>query len=116
MSLQKKEIPAVLTKELKDKIISFAKIIYNKLQAEYLVRIDFLYDKSNGTLYFNEINNIPGSLAYYLFEANKISFDYIVDTLLDEGLIKIDKEKQKIITFENNIFNHQTFTNAKLKK
>ena len=36
------------------------------LECEGVIRVDFLMDEE-GEIYINEINTIPGSLAFYLF-------------------------------------------------
>lgn len=116
MVSQKREVPAIIPIDLEEIIKDSAIKIYNDLLAEFIVRIDFLYDTSTSKLYFNEINNIPGSLAFYLFEKKDISFDFLIDSLIDEGLLKNDKSHDQITFFENNIFNHNTFDGAKIKK
>ena len=116
MVSQKREVPAKISDELEIKIKDSAIKIYNDLFAEFIVRIDFLYDANTSTLYFNEINNIPGSLSFYLFEKNNISLNFIIDSLIDDGLQKIDKSKEQTTYFENNIFNHNSFDGAKIKK
>ena len=75
-----------------------------------------MFDNETSKLYFNEINNIPGSLAYYLFEHKGIKINQLIDNLLDEGLSKIDDEKQLLTNFENNIFKYDKISNAKNNK
>ena len=116
LSGQTKELPALITKNLKDIIESSAIQIYNDLKLKFVVRIDFLYDITNKELYFNEVNNIPGSLAYYLFEKKGISINTLVNSILDEGLFYIEQEKSLITQFENNIFKSSNFTNTKISK
>ena len=48
-----------------------------------MVRVDFIYDKDKGKLYVNELNTIPGSLAFYLFKSMK--FKDLVTCLIEEG-------------------------------
>lgn len=116
MEGQQKQLPAVLPLELKNKIMETAKIIYNNLECSYIVRMDFLYDDIEDKLYFNEINNIPGSLALYLFEANNFDVNELLDNYLDEGIKQNDKEKQLIKTYNNNIFNNLSLEGEKIFK
>jgi len=46
-----------------------ATTVFAALGCEGISRIDFLIDADSGTLYFNEINTLPGSLAFYLWSA-----------------------------------------------
>lgn len=111
-----KELPAKIDKSLKELIIKTSKQIYNDLNMSLVVRIDFLYDNINDILYFNEINNIPGSLAFYLFERKNINLSSLVDMVIDEGLKDIEKQNEKITTYQNNILNEDTLNNVKFFK
>ena len=81
----KRIISPNLSKKLENLIISNSKKIYDKLNCDFLVRIDYLYDNLNNVLYFNEINMIPGSLSFYLYEDKDIMFDELIDKLIDIG-------------------------------
>lgn len=113
---QKRQIPAIINKKLKNEIISNAKTIYSDLSSKGIVRIDYLYDVDNKILYFNEINNIPGSLATYLFEHIGISINDLIDMMIDEGLKNLQKEKAIITSYEKNILNEKSLNNVKLFK
>ncbi len=78
-------INPLIGEKLKNEIINYSKKIYEQLECEFLVRIDYLYDEDNYKLYFNEINMIPGSLAFYLFEDKGILFDELIDDLIEIG-------------------------------
>ena len=90
-----REINPKISDELKELIINNSKYIYNKLKCDFLVRIDYLYNEDENTLYFNEINMIPGSLAFYLYEDKGILFDELLDKLINVGkrnrYLKINK-------------------------
>jgi D-alanine-D-alanine ligase len=47
----------------------YATTVFAALGCEGISRIDFLIDADTGQLYFNEINTLPGSLAFYLWSA-----------------------------------------------
>lgn len=113
---QNKELPAKLSSSLKKEIENSAITIYKNLKSNYVVRIDFLFDKTNSKLYFNEINNIPGSLAYYLFDYKGINLNELIDDIIDEGLYQIDDEKEILTYFENNIFKYDKIYNSKNSK
>ena len=57
----------------------------------------------NGKLYFNEINTIPGSLAFYLFEAIGIEYKELLDRMVDLALKRIREEKSINYSFSTNI-------------
>jgi D-alanine-D-alanine ligase len=47
----------------------YATTVFRALGCEGISRIDFLIDADDGALYFNEINTLPGSMAFYLWSA-----------------------------------------------
>ena len=114
MEGQKREIPAIIDNELKEKIINTAKKIYNNLQSSLIVRIDFLYDNKENKLYFNEINNIPGSLSLYLFK-EVIDISVLLDKYILIGLRNYDTENSYINSYDDNIFENTNF-NVNIKK
>ncbi|MCI5745412.1 MAG: hypothetical protein MR270_03930 [Erysipelotrichaceae bacterium] len=116
MSGQKREIPAIIDKKLNDLIKEYARKVYINLKAKYIVRIDFLYDLDSDKLYFNEINNIPGSLALYLFEKQGFALDNVIDNVIDEGLVNCALEKSIITSYKQNILNDKNLSMKMIKK
>ena len=92
-----------INKKLIDLIINNSKKIYSKLGCDLLVRIDYIFDNINNTLYFNEINMIPGSLAYYLYEDKEIMFDELIDLLIDKGKRNIYLKKKTVNLLGDNL-------------
>ena len=75
-------IPADIDAEMTNKITDMTKDIYNALNMNGVVRIDYIFDKANNEIYFNEINTIPGSMAYYLFEPMGIDYIALIDMMI----------------------------------
>ena len=95
-------IPAKISENTRKQIYDYAKKIFLHLNCKGVIRIDFILDK-NKKLYVNEVNTIPGSLAYYLWKPKGIGFNKLLDTLINIA-IKDVKEKQKIkLTLDNQI-------------
>jgi len=81
-------IPAKIGEEKEKLIYEYTKKIYQYLNLNGVVRVDYLYDQANDTIYLNEINTIPGSLAYYLFEGVGINYTKLMDILIKNATIK----------------------------
>lgn len=81
-------IPADIPKDKQDLIYDYTKRIYEHLNLNGVVRIDYLYDQNNDTIYLNEINTIPGSLAYYLFEGLGITYIKLMEILINNATTK----------------------------
>ena len=87
-------IPANITTSLDKKIQEIAKKTYDVLNGESLARIDFLIDEKKEIVYVIEINTIPGSLSFYLWESKGAQFENIIDILILEA---IEKSRDKHI-------------------
>jgi D-alanine-D-alanine ligase len=61
--------PQDLPAELRADAQRYATTVFAALGCEGISRIDFLIDADTNTLFFNEINTLPGSLAFYLWSA-----------------------------------------------
>jgi D-alanine-D-alanine ligase len=59
--------PKDLNAELKQAAIQYSVDAFRILGCSGVARIDFIIDSSFDQIYFNEINSLPGSLAYYLW-------------------------------------------------
>jgi len=67
---------------------------FRAVGARGVVRIDFLIDQDNGAIYINEINTIPGSIAYYLWEPSGIGPEQLVDELLEIAMLAHSEKRR----------------------
>ena len=85
-------VPAPIDEEMTQRIRALTGDIYQVLDCKGVVRIDFMIEKGTQQLYINEINTIPGSFAYYLWEPMGVSFTQLIDRIIDQA-IRAHKEK-----------------------
>lgn len=103
MSSLVRKLPADITKKMKKEIQDLAIKSFHALGCSGVVRIDFMFDTKENKVYVNELNTIPGSLSFYLWEASGVNYSELIDKLISLALKK-DREKKKIIySFESNI-------------
>lgn len=76
-------VPAPIPEEASQKIQKTAVKIFREFNCWGMVRIDFLYQEDKQKIYPNEINAIPGSLAFYLWEASGIEPEKLIDRLVE---------------------------------
>lgn len=96
-------IPARIDKEIEKKIKEYTILSFKVLNCSGVVRVDFLVDMGNN-VFINEINTIPGSLAYYLWEKRGLDFENLIDKIIEIGF-KYHKEKNnKFFNFSANLF------------
>ena len=78
-----RKIPADLSEEKAEEIRSLACKTFKAIGANGVVRIDFMIDTETDKVYANEINTIPGSLAFYLWEASGVKYPELITRLID---------------------------------
>ena len=96
-----RKIPADLTKAQEEEVYKLAKSTFKILNCEGISRIDFILDGDNNKIYVNEINTIPGSLSYYLWQPKGIEFDELLDRAIRYAIKR--KEKRDKITYSTNV-------------
>jgi D-alanine-D-alanine ligase len=105
MQSTKRRIPADLPQATSEKIQHLASETFRVLSCNGVARIDFIIDESTGEIFVNEINTIPGSLSFYLWEASGLSFDKLMDELVRLALKRDREIKLKTYNYDRNIFN-----------
>jgi D-alanine-D-alanine ligase len=75
-------VPAPISAELTEKIKAFAIQGFKAIEGRGTARIDFLAQPDAGAVYLNELNTMPGSLAFYLWQAEGLSPRAVVQELV----------------------------------
>ena len=104
MQASEKRIPADLPEEMSEKIRFIAGETFRVLSCHGVSRIDVMIDEKDNSVYVNEINTIPGSLSFYLWEATGISFTELMDRLVALALKRKRATDRKTFTYDQNIF------------
>jgi D-alanine-D-alanine ligase len=76
-------VPAPLSDELTARVQQGALAAFQAIGAAGVVRVDFLVRSDQDSFVVNEVNTIPGSLAFYLWEPCGVSFPQLVGRLID---------------------------------
>ncbi|MCQ2974831.1 MAG: D-alanine--D-alanine ligase [Bacteroidales bacterium] len=114
MSGSTRKCPADLPEDVTKKIQQLAIQTFKEMDASGIIRIDFMRDSKTGDVYINEINSIPGSLSFYLWEATGKKFIDVLEEIIDIA-IKTSAEKQKLmLSYDQNIFAMGGGTSMKL--
>jgi D-alanine-D-alanine ligase len=106
MASAKRKVPADLLSEIETKIQSLAKIAYQTLDCSGLARIDFMINEKKNQIILLEINTIPGSLSFYLWEPKGIKFKDLLTLLIDLALERHTEVKKNTTSFPTNILEH----------
>ena len=103
MSSLKRKTPDDLSEEKQAQIKDIAQKAFVALHASGVARIDFLMD-ADKNVFVNEINTIPGSLSFYLWEPTGKSFSQLCDDLVELALKRSRERDSLTFSFDKNIF------------
>ncbi|WP_026895308.1 D-alanine--D-alanine ligase family protein [Clostridiisalibacter paucivorans] len=101
---QKRVIPAELSDKMTEDIQNFAKRAFNSLDCRGNARIDFLIDE-NDNIFVNEINTLPGSVAFYLWEPMGITFKDMITELIDIAEDAHGEKNDNMYSYDVDLFN-----------
>ncbi len=96
-------IPAPLSETDTAAARAMAVQVFRLFECSGVARIDFLLDDADGQLYFNEINTIPGSLSFYLWEPSGVPFATLLDRMIRLALERHAGEAGRVRSYETNL-------------
>lgn len=100
-------IPADISSELTDHIRSLSVHIFKTFDASGVARLDFLINSDTKDVYFNEINTIPGSFSFYLWEKSDLTFTQLMEELIQIGIKKHQAKNGRIRSYDTNLLSEK---------
>jgi len=96
------ELPAKLPDSLYQASLDIAQKVYRVVGCEGISRVDLLIDTKSETVYFNEINPLPGSLYAHNWRASGVSSIELVSRLVELAEERFARNKKIETTFSSN--------------
>ncbi len=96
-------IPAPLSDEQTAYIRELAVRIFRLFECAGVARLDFMIDGHSGDIYFNEINTIPGSFSFYLWQPTGIGFDELTHRMIEIALKRHRSKNGRVRAYETNL-------------
>ncbi len=91
-------IPAAITDELKERVQTAAKNIFNALECEGMARVDLFLERNTNEIYFNEVNTIPGftqiSMYPKLMDASGVNYSELLTHLIELAMARHERKSQ----------------------
>lgn len=116
MASQERVVPAEISEARAETVRERALRIFDLLEASGVARIDFILEEAGAgrsedgrgeggeaTIYFNEINTIPGSFSFYLWEPAGVPFSELADRLVEIALDRHRREIGRLRTYDTNL-------------
>ena len=87
--------------------------VFKCLECNGVTRLDYMIDLDTNELWLNEINTIPGSLAFYLWEKSGISYSQLLDRLIKLAITRFEEEKSINYNFDSSILDSVSLSGVK---
>ncbi|PYZ93855.1 D-alanine--D-alanine ligase [Salipaludibacillus keqinensis] len=101
-------IPAEIGDGKTKEVQEIAKKSFQMLGCSGVSRIDFIIDNDADKVYINEINTIPGSLSFYLWEPAGKPYKQMLDELIQLALKRERDRGRLMFSIDSNLFSLQT--------
>lgn len=92
-------IPMSLTKKLQDAAI----MAVRQCDCSGVVRVDMIVRPETGEFWVNELNTIPGSMSFYLWEATGVSYKELISRLIAIAYERHESKKGKMTSIQTTI-------------
>ncbi len=109
-------IPAPIDDETADRIRELAVRVFKLFECGGVARIDFMIDESTGTVYFNEINTIPGSFSFYLWDPAGVPFGALLTRMIELARKRHRDRNSRVRTYDVNLLSKKSLSGIKGSK
>ncbi len=113
MSSLKRRLPADIPDELAKQAGELAVRAFQALGCSGVARVDFLLDTFRNTLYINEINPIPGSLAFYLWKESGTDFPALLEELISLAFARQRRRGELTFAIDTNLLSTTEWKGSK---
>ena len=107
MASTDRKIPAPISDEITMQVQDNAVAAFRAVGASGVARIDSFVDERTGETWLMEINTMPGSFAFYLWEASGMSFVELMEELLAIARDEHAKRSELLFSFDSGMLDKQ---------
>lgn len=101
-----RRIPAPIPDDLAGRIRETAIRAFRAVDGRGTARVDFLVRAETGETFLNEINTMPGSLAFYLWQEEGMSPAQVVDELIRLALEAHAEKRKTVYNYKTGLIEH----------
>ena len=103
MASLKRIVPAPIGEELTKTLQELSLRVFDAMDCKGVVRIDYMLDRHSDNYYITEINTIPGSLAYYLWQESGLKYGQLIDRMVDCAMKAYQEKERNTFAFTSDI-------------
>ena len=106
MASLRRVVPAPIGEELTQRVQKLSVDIFRALDCKGVVRVIYMLVPDTEELYITEINTIPGSLSFYLWNQSDpaISYPELIDRMIRSALEAHDQKNENNYAYRSDIF------------
>lgn len=101
MAAQDRQIPAPISADMTAMVQANAVTAFGAIGAAGVARVDSFVRESSGETWVMEINTVPGSFSFYLWEESGIDLSGLVQSLIDIARAGHEARKRLLFTFDS---------------
>lgn len=113
MKSAERVIPAPIGDDLTAKIKAIAIQAFRAIEGHGTARIDFLLKPEGDEVYLNEINTMPGSLAFYLWQEEGLTPRNVVHELVEIARDAHNEKRRNTYDYRTNLIEHASVRGIK---
>ena len=113
MASLKRIVPAPIGEELTKTLQELSLQVFDAMDCKGVVRIDYMLDRHSDNYYITEINTIPGSLAYYLWQESGLKYGQLIDRMVDCAMKAYQEKERNSFAFHSDILSGVQLGGAK---
>ncbi len=102
-----RQIPAPISKEMTEQIQALSVQVFREMDLKGCVRIDYIIDADTNQFYICEVNTIPGSLAFYLWEPAGTLYKQLLDEMIVFAYRDRAERAASVFSYDSEILNKQ---------
>ena len=106
-------LPAPIEDSLRDEIQRLSCEIFRMLDCKGVVRIDYMFDRVSEKVWITEINTIPGSLSFYLWENAGVKYSRLIDRMVKAALRAHEDRNMRNYAYSSDILKGVSLGGAK---
>jgi D-alanine-D-alanine ligase len=108
MASQDRRIPAPISEALTKEVQGNALQAFRAVDAAGVARIDSFVKVDTGETWVMEINTIPGSFSFYLWEASGLPFDGLLERMIDIAFAAYEARSELMFSFDSELLQGAT--------
>ncbi len=108
-------VPAPIGEAMTARIQALSCEIFRALDCKGVVRVDYMIDSMSDRLSITEINAIPGSLAFYLWNQSEppIQYPELIDSMVNCAMRAYEEKCENDMAYRSDILKHAALGGAK---